>query len=297
MTAAILVSCSGNSAEGQGNSAGSNQEEAGQRTDFRSSLEKDFEAITGETVFGVFCEDFSGEGYSSAFVFADKRPDEDSGAAFQGSLWYMEGKDCILLEEHIEAYNYEPVVLEYEKEKHLLYTENSAFPGSAISYIWAVKDHAPKLLLETQNYCFLDNGQLAIVRTLTTDSTNGRIWQRYYLYWDDERQSYKEYTGRAITEEEYLSYENSQEMKDRLQATLEEIIREACKEEITKVETSYIKRENGIININYSFFCGGNIYYYYARLTESNGKILLETPESYNIYEKGYITKQGGFGF
>lgn len=97
-----------------------------------------------------------------------------------------------------------------------------------------------------------------------------------------------------MTREEFLTYENAQEMQDRVQEAITEII-PLDQETIDEIDINYIKRENGIININYHFVSGERDYYYYAMLPSSEGIIELADPRDYNLYERGYIDECWGF--
>lgn len=234
--------------------------------------------------------------HSTAFVFTGTKRKEEKGINFQGSLWYVDGQDSILLKNNIQIFPYEPVVIENEMVKYLLFTITSD-SSTFISYIYSVKEEKPKLVLETPNICFMDKGRLVIIKTFISNAAKGRIWQRYYLYWDSEKEKYQEYIGRAITEEEFLRYENAQEINNNVETAIKEDIIHSYKEDsIDKVERDYIKRDNGIINGNYTMFCKENVYYFYTIMIEQDGKIDLET-KNYNIYENGYIFESGGFDF
>lgn len=188
------------------------------------------------------------------------------------------------------------MIIENETVKHLLFTITSD-SSTFISYIYSVKEEKPKLVLEKPNICFMDKGRLVIIKTFISNAAKGRIWQRYYLYWDSEKEKYQEYIGRAITEEEFLRYENAQEINNNVETAIKEDIIHSYKEDsIDKVERDYIKRDNGIINGNYTMFCKENVYYFYTIMIEQDGKIDLETKD-YNIYENGYIFESGGFDF
>lgn len=102
---------------------------------------------------------------------------------------------------------------------------------------------------------------------LYSNSTKSRIWQRYYLDWDAEKGEYREYKGKKLTEEQFLSYENAQEVKDIVEAEIRKDLAEYySSDEFEKTEYEYLIRDNGILNINFRFFCGDSVFYYYTIL-------------------------------
>lgn len=242
-----------------------------------------------------YMKDDSGSEY--AFLFTGVKREENSRISFQGSLWYADAQGCILAQDRIETERFEPVLIEHGAVKHLLFQTSSNLPGDAVSYIWTAKNHKPVLALETPNFCFLDNDKLAIVKTFYSNGAGRRIWQRYYLYWDAKKETYREYKGRAITEEQFLSYENALETRNTVEAAIKkELIEYHNAEQMDRIEYNYLIRDNGILNINFEFFCGNDVFYYYAILAEKNGQVTLKEWKDYNLYEPGYIYDSGDFG-
>lgn len=252
---------------------------------------------TKEPVCDIFDMRMSADEAVSSFVFTGEKTYDGAYISFEGALWYVDEKDAIILQDNIELYDYEPQILEYEEEKHLMLCEASF--GFADTYFWGIRQQKPELLFQTPNSCFLDKGgRLAVVRTYLSNSANGRIWHRYYLYWDEEERRYREVPGYEITEEEYLSYGNAREVRDDVEAALrDEMIWMYGEDSIDRFEvTGYIKRDNGIINIRYEMDCAGGTEYRYAILEEVDGVIQAGTPsDDYSLYcEKGYIGVMGG---
>lgn len=230
---------------------------------------------------------------SYAYVFTGEMVEESGDTMFQGALWYANRQDSILLMDKIETFAFEPVMI--EENNHLLLNISSNLQESAKSYIWAVIDHKPQLVLETFDSCFIDNGLLASVKSFISNSAGGRIWQRYYLYWDYNKQSYQNYDIKEITEEEFLSYENAQTVRDEVEAAIKEDSKQSLHSVDLNVgshfDYSYFKCDNGIIYVNYVITTDSDILYYYSIFMERNGSVVLEERQYYDVYEKGYVVE------
>lgn len=134
-----------------------------QQLEAEKDLKQKFEAITKETVCDIFYMNDKEEEKPAAFVFAGANSfPENPSAAFRGSFWYIDEQECTLLEDNIESYSYEPMVLENEASKHLMFVVNSAFPGTSTTYIWRVQDHRPDLIFHARTHCFIDRGDIAM---------------------------------------------------------------------------------------------------------------------------------------
>lgn len=276
------------------------------KTDQTKNLSKtvtweELRTMVREKTEDTICDFFylnNSSGINYAFVFTGEKREENEKISFQGSLWYVDGQDCILLKDNIITERFKPVILKHENVKHLLFQISSNQPNDSISYIYGINNQKPQLVLETSNYCFLDKENLTIIKTFFSNSVGGRIWQRYYLYWDAKKEKYQEYKGKRISEEEFLLFENAQEIRTEVEMIIKKELMEYNKlDEINKIEYEYLKRDNGIFNINFKIICEKDTFYYYAILTEKDGKINLEKWKDYDRYEKGYIAESGDFKF
>lgn len=285
----ILVSCNASYDKGQLTDVDITLESPSEE-DLRDKLKRMVSEKTEEPICKFFYIAGSLEEDSYAYVFTGKMVEETAVNSFQGELWYANGQNCILLMDKIETYRFEPVII--EANHYLLYEINSTLPGTAKSYIWAVNEHMPQLVLETSGSCFMDNGLLASVKTETRISAGGRIWKRYYLYWDSEKQSYQTYALKRITEEEFLSYENAQEIRNQVEMAIEEDIQKSDAADLysgSHFEYNYTQCDNGIIYVNYVRTCNKDSLYFYSILTERNGTVFLEERQHFDTYEKGYM--------
>lgn len=225
-------------------------------------------------------------------VCGQKPESEEGAAASMGRIKAPVG--IPLLESRIKSVRTLPQILAWGTERHLLLRQDAG-GGFWSSMIWEVKEGKPRLLLKLPNYCLPDNSGLAVIKTFISNSAGGRIWQRYYLYWDKEEQRYQEYAAREITEEEFLSLKNAEEVKEQVESAIRE---EAGEDLITEIQAeNYIKRDNGIININYRILCGEGASYRYAILTVREGEICTDIlpADSHRLYEWGYISESGEF--
>ena len=143
--------------------------------DFEEQLKRVVQKKTEQPIFAFYEFIGSKEEDSYAYVFTGEMVEEFEDTMFQGALWYANRQDSILLMDKIETFTFEPVMI--EENNHLLFNISSNIQESAKSYIWAVIDHKPQLVLETFDSCFIDNGLLASVKSFISNSAGGRIWQ------------------------------------------------------------------------------------------------------------------------
>ena len=257
--------------------------------DFEKRLKRVVQEKTEQPIFALYDVIGSKEEDSYAYVFTGEMVEEFGNTMFQGALWYANRQDSILLMDKIETSSFEPEII--EENKHLLLNVSSNLQGSAKSYIWAVNNHEPQLILETSNSCFFDNGLLASVKSFISNSAGGRIWQRYYLYWDHNKQRYQNYDVREITEEEFLLYENAQIARDEVETA----IKEDSKQSLVDLNVgshfdySYFRCDNGIIYVNYVITTDSDVLYYYSIFMERDGIVVLDERQNYDVYEKGYM--------
>ncbi len=259
--------------------------------DLKGQLKRLVQEKTEQPVFAFYDYIGSKEEDSYAYIFTGEMVEEFGDTMFQGALWYANGEDSILLMDEIETSTFEPIII--EENNHLLLNVGSDLPGSAKSYIWAVNDHKPQLVFEASGSCFIDNGLLASVKSFISNSAGGRIWQRYYLYWDHNKQSYQYYDVKEITEEEFLSYENAQTARDEVEIAIKEDIKQSLHRADLNVgshfDYNYFKCGNGIIYVNYIITTDSDTLYYYSILMERNGIVVLDERQHYDLYEKGYM--------
>lgn len=293
----LLTSCSPEGTGGLITDIFTNLAHTPQSVVTESSLKQALSEKTNLPVCAFFFIEGLEGGDASAFAFTGELSQDVSGDSFEGALWYVDAQDCILLKDNIETIRFEPTMI--ENGHHLLFCINSGLPNGSHSYIWAVTEQKPELLFETADSCFVDNGLLAMVKTSISNSAGGRTWQRYYLYWDQDKQSYEVYMGREITRDEFLSYENAWEARDKVESVLKEAIKKNYYNDdnfyISDTKYKYIQCDNGIIYVNYVMSYHSDVYYNYAIMRERDGTVFLEEREHYDLYEKGNMYANDDF--
>lgn len=261
-----------------------------------TSLEDFLELLKQETkepICDIFYEDFEGNGEYSAFVFTGEKEGEGSFTEFTGSLWYISREGILLLEESLETQRYNPVVLTWEEEKHLLLVKAESI-GYVESFFWKVEKNIPLLTERLLCFCYPQGEDLIAVHSFTSEAVGGRIWQRFYLYWDKQEECYQEYVGEKISEEEFLTYENALQLQEEIEQELLMGYADRGKPEYIKRE--YIRRKNGVVNIQFYFHWKEDTDYYYAVLRE-NGEGSLKKDEyfCFDADEQGFIQEEGSF--
>lgn len=104
-------------------------------------------------------------------------------------------------------------------------------------------------------------------------------WKNTYLFFDGN--TYKEYGATEISEQEFLDYQNSQELKDQIEGELRQ-------SNTTSLEFSYFKRKNGIMHIQCNVYSdSGEIQYGYYTI-RYNGNQLNKDLGEYNLGQMAY---------
>ncbi|MBD5512481.1 MAG: hypothetical protein HDR08_14720 [Lachnospiraceae bacterium] len=115
--------------------------------------------------------------------------------SFGGSVWYVDAQGFTLLEEEITTDGYEPTIISYENERHLLYTARryqDSHYQPPMSYVWAVRDGEPTLLFETPGFCRVEDGKLVCTDTIEAAVEEDDTAEKRYFYWDAASGTYKE---------------------------------------------------------------------------------------------------------
>lgn len=99
-------------------------------------------------------------------------------------------------------------------------------------------------------------------------------WKNTYLFFDGN--TYKEYGATEISEQEFLDYQNSQELKDQIEGELRQ-------SNTTSLEFSYFKRKNGIMHIQCNVYSdSGEIQYGYYTIRYNSNQLNKDLGE-YNL--------------
>ena len=191
--------------------------------------------------------------------------------------WYCssDGETCLLVHQNNEGMDAcEIKLIELKNETHVVL--------NAYRMIGTVKNYSIISLkgeniscLASNKYgyvCMTENGDI----TLDVEAYDGmydpdidgmilHTWKNTYLYFDGE--TYKEYGAKEIAENEYLSYKNSQNIKDM-------IANELKQSDATKLEYSYYVRKNNVLHIQCNVYSNsGTIQYGYYTVRISGNSL------------------------
>lgn len=191
--------------------------------------------------------------------------------------WYCssDGETCLLVHQNNEGMDAcEIKLIELKNETHVVL--------NAYRMIGTVKNYSIISLkgeniscLASNKYgyvCMTENGDI----TLDVEAYDGmydpdidgmilHTWKNTYLYFDGE--TYKEYGAKEIAENEYLSYKNSQNIKDM-------IANELKQSDTTKLEYSYYVRKNNVLHIQCNVYSNsGTIQYGYYTVRISGNSL------------------------
>lgn len=226
------------------------------------------------------------------YVFVDMNHDgakeliatiSSNGNLFQ--IWYCsnDGKTCQQVHstsEDMDGCDIE--VLDLGTETHIAINAYCMM-GTRKSYsILSLNNKKISCLLMNQNgYVSMDEIGNILLNVEAYDSIYdtsvgdliGHSWKDTYLYFDGS--SYKEYGAAKISEDEFLSYENAQTLKDRITESL-------AQTGIENLEFSYFLRKNGILHVQCtSYEKSGMIQYGYYTI-RSIGHTLDSQPGKYH---------------
>lgn len=100
-------------------------------------------------------------------------------------------------------------------------------------------------------------------------------WKRTYLTYDATQKTYKEYTAKQISEEEFLKFKNAKECLETIRA-------EHTKENTKEIQFSFFIRKNGILHVQCNEYdTAGFIYYSYYTM-QYQGDTILDAPGEQN---------------
>lgn len=103
----------------------------------------------------------------------------------------------------------------------------------------------------------------------------GHTWKRTYLIYDEKSNTYKEYTAKQISEDEFLKLKNAKECLDTIRT-------EHTMENTKNIEFSFFIRKNGILHVQCSEYdTAGFIYYSYYTM-QDEGDTIQDAPGEKN---------------
>ena len=201
-----------------------------------------------DSVFDFFFYDYDNDEDYEAYAVVGKM----SGEAFQGSIWFANDE---IVEKILDktSKKYLPLIIKNDYNSHF------EFPtfgdnNEVSTTLWGVKNDKPEEILQTTSGYIFQNkeGDLIFIlptNEVTSNVTEPNAWSghalnTYYLYWEN---GYKEYEGKELSNEDFVKYENGQNILNEIN---KEIERKFPRIKSISIE-NIIYRQNGIININY----------------------------------------------
>ena len=179
--------------------------------------------------------------------------------------------------------------IEHDEEIHVV-VDGYNWMGTGKSYsILALHDGAIEVLVDDNyGYVYMNEEHDIILDIETYDGIYEKTddiwimhtWKDTYLYYEDGK--YKEYGALRISEEEFLKYDNAQEL-------LDEIEKENQGEDVVEIRHSYFIRENGIVHIQCEVeeydaeYNNESITYFHYTLRENGNRLDGELILNYGI--------------
>lgn len=150
--------------------------------------------------------------------------------------------------------------------------------------LWTLENgRAVEVEVPGENLEFLGEGRFTVVKSAWDSDAilvdgewqfTGHTWKQYWLYWDEESFSFREYGGVAITEKQLMALDGA---GPDVQTQLE-----AIRLEGGQIDSIYL-RGNGIVNINYSIRREETALYQNITLQpDSDGKLCALTYQPYS---------------
>lgn len=189
--------------------------------------------------------------------------------------WYCsgDGKTCILVHQNNDGMDAcEIELLDIGNETHVVLNAYRML-GTGKNYSIIAMRNKEIICLISNKYGYVsmrDSGDI----TLDVEAYDGmydpsigelslHTWKDTYLFFDGD--TYKEYGASEISEQEFLKYQNSQEIRNKIESEL-------WQSNTTSLEFTYFKRKNGIIHIQCNVYGdSGEIQYgYYTVRYEGN---------------------------
>lgn len=201
-----------------------------------------------DSVFDFFFYDYDNDKDYEAYAVVGKM----NGEAFQGSIWFANDE---IVEKILDktSKKYLPSIIKNDYNIHFEFPTFGE-KDEVSTTLWGVKDNKPEKILQTTSGYISQSKEGEIIFTLPTNEitsnvTEPNVWSghafnTYYLYWEN---GYKEYEGKELSNEEFVKYENGQNILNEINKEIENKFPNFKSISIENI----IYRQNGIININY----------------------------------------------
>ena len=201
-----------------------------------------------DSVFDLFFYDYNNDKECEAYAVVGKM----NGEVFEGSIWFANDNIVEKVADR-STKKYCPSIIKNDYNFHFqfpTFNENNEVSTT----LWGVKNNQPEEILQTISGYIVQNkdGDLNFIlptHEVIANMQEANVWtgnalNTYYLYWEN---GYKEYEGKEISNEEFIKYENGQNVLDEIKKEIERKFPD--NKSITLENVIY--RQNGIININY----------------------------------------------
>ncbi len=209
---------------------------------------------TDKEIHKIFVEDFEGNGEESAFALTRKKLNEEEG---DYELWFVNGEECTnLVPSIIATSNSDIELLRQDNHIHILFNSVKVrLNNDSKARIYCVKNgKAVKLFsLKGMNLEAIDDILLGDTIQYTQYDPDVKGWMgasylHYQFYWNNNTKKYEEYAAKKMTQEEFHQLSGSKKILKAIKNGLKEDYSEKYIE--SKIQWSYINRDNGTIDIN-----------------------------------------------
>ena len=199
--------------------------------------------------------------------------------------WYCsgDGKTCVLVHQNNDGMDAcEIELLNIGNETHVVLNAYRMM-GTGKNYSIIALRNKEIICLISNKYGYVsmtDDGEI----TLNVEAYDGmydpnigaligHTWKNTYLFFDGNE--YKEYGATEISESEFMGYESSQELKNKIEDELQQ-------PDTSALEFEYFKRNNGIIHIQCNAYNNSGAVQYGYYTIEYSGKELSTDLGEYN---------------
>ena len=202
----------------------------------QEEMEALLESESGKEVLYILFDDFDKDNASEAFAILGNL--EYAGASFgelSGEIWFASATECRKLQDRNEFKIFDVFDID---GIHFIKTEE-CYVTESVTRLWNVVDGSA-ISVDLNNAMAFEVAEDETITVIhnTYDGCSdgsGHTYKHYWLYYQD---GFHEYGGVPITQEELLSFQNAKEVLDEIATKGGSV-------------TNILKRENGIININY----------------------------------------------
>lgn len=203
------------------------------------------------------------------------------------SIWYCSSNlaDCYMVSNG-PSHEYDDCTIEQIElngERHIVIDAYNMLGDDKSYSILALHDGKIEMLVnDNYGYVYMNKKNEII---LDVEAYNGEcdkiydIWMTHtwtdtYLYYEDGK--YKEYGAAILSENNFLKYDNAQEL-------LDEIEKENRNEDVLEIRYSFFIRENGIVNIQCELEEEEFIEYFHYTYRVNENHLDFEMPKNYGI--------------